>query len=138
MSEVGVFRWEGDFGFRFFGSDSKLCCCSELGNKWGVWEEAFAIAAEDSIDLAIVQGMLEVLVLHVMVKVIIEAGVVDSVYIDMAMGSGEWFPEEGIMSLGVGGMGSIEIFQLVAGFRDGQGLPGPVNGGVCGAKPGES
>ena len=65
-------------------------------------------------------------------------GVIDSVYIDMAVGSGKWFPEEGIMSLGVGGMGRVEILQLITGFRDGQGLPHPVDGGVRGAKPGES
>ena len=27
---------------------------------------------------------------------------------------------------------------MVAGFGDGQGLPGPIDGGVCGMKPGES
>ena len=27
---------------------------------------------------------------------------------------------------------------MIAGFRDGQGLPGPVNGRVCGTEPGES
>ena len=36
---------------------------------------------EDSVDLVIVQGVLEVLVLCVMVKVIIELGIIDSVYV---------------------------------------------------------
>ena len=45
-----------------------------------------------------------------MVEVVIEAGVVDSVYVDMAMGLGKWFPEEGIMPLGVGSMDGIEVF----------------------------
>ena len=53
--------------------------------------------------------MLEVLFLHVMVKVVMEAGVVDSVYVDMAVGSRKWFPEEGVIPLGVGGMSRVEI-----------------------------
>ena len=48
----------------------------------------FAVSTENPVDLAIVQGVLEVLVLGVMVKVIIELGIVDGVYIDMVMGSG--------------------------------------------------
>ena len=69
----------------------------------------FAITTENPVDLVIVQGVLEVLILHVMIKVVIEAGIVDSVYINVAVGSGEWFPEEGIMSLHVSGIGSVEI-----------------------------
>ena len=57
----------------------------------------------------IVQGVLEVLILHVMVEVVIEAGIVDSVYVNVVVGSEKCFPEEGIMSLHVSGMGCIEI-----------------------------
>ena len=53
--------------------------------------------------------MLEVLVLRVVVKVVVEMGVVDSVYVDMAMSSGEGFSEERIVLLGIGSMGRVEI-----------------------------
>ena len=53
--------------------------------------------------------MLEVLVLHVVVKVIIEVGVIDSIYINMAMGSGKGFSEEGVVPLGISGVGGVEI-----------------------------
>ena len=46
---------------------------------------------KDSIDLVIVQGMLEVLVLHIVVKVVIESGVIDSVYVDMLVSLGRGF-----------------------------------------------
>ena len=69
----------------------------------------FAITVEDPVDLVIVQRVLEVLILHVMVKVVIEVGIIDSIYVDMAVGSGKWFPEEGVMPLGVGGVGRVKI-----------------------------
>ena len=42
------------------------------------------------------------------------------------------------MSLGISGMGRVELFRLVTGFGDSQSLFSPVDGGVGGAKPGES
>ena len=88
---------------------------------------------EDPIDLVIIQGVLEVLVLCVVVKVVIKARVIDSVYIYMSVGAGEGFFEEGIMPLG-----RVDIPQLVAGFRDGQSLFCPVNSGICDMKSRES
>ena len=61
----------------------------------------FAITVEDSIDLVIIQRMLEVLVLCVMVKVVVELRVIDSVHVDMMVGSGKRFPKEGVMLLNV-------------------------------------
>ena len=72
LSEVSIFRWEGDLRFRLFCDDSEFGCCSELGNEWRVWEELFTIAIEDSIDLVIVQGVMEVLILHIMIQIVIE------------------------------------------------------------------
>ena len=80
--------------------------------------------------------MLEVLILHVMVKVVIEVRVIDNVYIYMSMGPREEF-SEGVMPLDICGMGRIKVLQLVIGFRDGQGLPYSVNGEVCDMEPGE-
>ena len=82
--------------------------------------------------------MLEVLILRVVAEVVIEAGIIDSVYVDMLVGLGKQLPEKGVMPLGIGGMGRIEILRLVTGFRDGQSLSDPINGGVCGVEPGES
>ena len=67
LGKVGIFQQERDFGFCFLSGDGKFGCCCELGNKRGVWEKSFAVAWKDSVDLAIVQGVLEVLVLCVMV-----------------------------------------------------------------------
>ena len=64
---------------------------------------------KDPVDLAIVQGVLEVLILHVMVEVVIEARIVDSVYIDVAVGSGEWFSEERVVPLDIGSVGRVKI-----------------------------
>ena len=61
----------------------------------------FAIATEDSVDLVIIQRMLEVLVFCVMVKVVIEWRVIDSVHVDMMVGSRKGFPKEGVMLLDV-------------------------------------
>ena len=69
----------------------------------------FTIALKDPINEAVVQGVLEVLVLHVMVQVIIEARIIDSVYVDMAMSSWKRFLKEGVMPLGVCGMSRVEI-----------------------------
>ena len=67
----------------------------------------FAIISEDSVDLAIVQRVLEVLVLCVMVKVFIELRVIESVYVYVSMGVEEGFFEEGVMPLGVCGVGRV-------------------------------
>ena len=64
---------------------------------------------ENSIDLAIVQGVLEVLLLHIMVKVVVETGIIDSVYINVAVGSGKWFGKERIVPFGVGCVGRVKI-----------------------------
>ena len=64
---------------------------------------------KDPIDLAIIQGVLEVLTLHVMVKVVIEVGIIDSIYVDMAVGSGKWFGKERIVPFGVGCVGRVKI-----------------------------
>ena len=53
---------------------------------------------------------MKVLVLCVVVKVVIESGVVDGVYIDMSVDAGKEFSEEGIILLGIGGMGGVEVF----------------------------
>ena len=55
LGEVGVFRRERNFGLRFLSGDSEFCRRGELCDERGVWEKAFAIASEDSVDLAIVQ-----------------------------------------------------------------------------------
>ena len=86
----------------------------------------------------IVQGMLEVLVLSVVVEVIIESGVIDSVYVDMVISVGEGFPEKGIILLDVDSMGKVEVFQLIARLENGQGLSDSINGGICGMEPRES
>ena len=68
------------------------------------------IALEDSVDKAVVQGVLEILVLYVMVKVVIETGIVDSVYVDMSMSLREGLSEEKVMPLSVHGMSRVKIF----------------------------
>ena len=68
-----------------------------------------AIALENPVDLVIVQRVLEVLVLRVVVEVVVEAGIIDGVHVDVAMGVGEGFPEEGIVPLGVSGVGRVKI-----------------------------
>ena len=65
---------------------------------------------ENSVDLAIIQGVLEILVFCVMVKVIVKLGVIDGVYIDMSMGAEKRFSEEGIVPLGISSMDGIEVF----------------------------
>ena len=109
LSEVGVFCREGDFGFRLFSGDGEFCCYSEFDNEWGVWEKAFTIASENPVNLVIVQRVLEVLILHVMVQVFIEVGVVDGVYINMAVGARKGFSEEGVMPLGISSVGRVKI-----------------------------
>ena len=67
LGEVGIFQQEGDFGFHLLSGDSEFCCCGKFDNKQRVQEESFVIVSEDPVDLMIVQGVLEVLVLCVMV-----------------------------------------------------------------------
>ena len=67
LSKVSIFHREGDFGFCLLHSDGKLHCGGEFSNDWRVREETFTIASEDPVDEAVIQGVLEVLVLHVMV-----------------------------------------------------------------------
>ena len=57
----------------------------------------------------IVQGVLEVLVLHVVVEVVIEVGVVDSVYVHMSVGARKGFSKERVMPLGISGMGRVKV-----------------------------
>ena len=109
LGVVSIFQRERDLGFRLFCGDSEFRCCGKLGNEWEIREEAFAITTENPVDLAIVQGMLEVLILRVMVEVVIEVGIIDSVYVDMTMGSGKGFSEKGVVPLGIGGVGNIEV-----------------------------
>ena len=67
LGKVSIFQWEGDFGFCLISGDGEFCCCRKFDNKWGAQEKAFAITSEDPIDLVVVQGVLEVLILHVVV-----------------------------------------------------------------------
>ena len=62
---------------------------------------------KDPIDGVVVQRMLEVLVLHIMVKVVIQSRVIDSVYVDMSMGLGG-FTEEGIVPFSVDGVDRVK------------------------------
>ena len=101
MDKVSILQWERSFRFRLFCGNGKFCHCSTFGNEWRVQKEVFAIAVEDSVDLVIIQGMLEVLVHCVMVKVVIELRVIDSVHVDMMVGSEKRFPKEGVMLLDV-------------------------------------
>ena len=94
LGEVSILRQERDFGFCLFGGDGKFCCCYELGDEQRVQEKSFAIASKDSVDLMIVQRVLEILVLHIVVKIVIEVGVVDSVYVDMSVGAEKGFSKE--------------------------------------------
>ena len=82
--------------------------------------------------------MLEVLILSVVVEVVIETRVIDSVYVDVAMGVEEGFSEERVVPLGVGGVGGVQVLRLVTGLWDGQGLFDPIYGGVHSTEPGES
>ena len=65
-------------------------------------------------------------------------GIVDSVYVDMAVSAGKEFSKERVVPLGISSMGGVKVLRLITGLGDGQGLPNPVDGGVCGAEPGES
>ena len=65
-------------------------------------------------------------------------GIIDGVYINMAVGSGKGSPKKGVVLLGVCSMGGVQVFRLITRLRDGQGLSDLVNGGVCGTEPGES
>ena len=47
---------------------------------------------------------------HVVVQVVIESGIVGSIYIDMSVGAGKGLPEEGIVSLGISSVGGVEVF----------------------------
>ena len=67
----------------------------------------FTVALEDPIDKAIVQIVLEVLVLHVMIQVVVKMRVIDSVYVDVSVSSGKGFVEEGVMLLDICSMDRI-------------------------------
>ena len=73
-----------------------------------------------------------------MVKVVKESSIIDSVYVDMFVYLRKEFLEEGVMLLGISGMSGVEILRLIIGFRDGQSLLSPVDGGVYDMEPGES
>ena len=110
LSKVRVLQQEGDFGFHLFCGNGEFSCHCEFGNEQGVQEESFAVISKDSLDLVIVEGVLEILVLHVMVEVVIELRVIDGVYVYMSVGTGKRFSEKGIMPLGICGMGGVEVF----------------------------
>ena len=121
-----------------FCSDGEFHSHSEFSNKQGVQEEMFAITLEDSVDLAIVQRVLKVLILRVMAQVVIETSIIDGIYIYVSVGVEKGFPKEGIMLLGVSGVGRVEVLRLIAGLRDGQSLLNPVDGGIRDMKPGKA
>ena len=82
--------------------------------------------------------MLKVLVLCVVVQVVIKMRVIDGIHINMVVGSGKGSPKEGVVLLDICSMGGVKIFRLIARLGDGQSLSGPVDGGVCSAKPRKS
>ena len=49
------------------------------------------------------------MVLRVVVEVVIKARVIDSVYVDVAVGSRKRFSKEGIVPLSIGSVGGVEI-----------------------------
>ena len=53
--------------------------------------------------------MLEVLILCVVVKVFVEAGVIDGVYVDMLVDFRKGFLEERVMLLDISSMGRVEV-----------------------------
>ena len=138
LSIVNIFWLERDLGFCFFCGDSEFGHCSELSDGGGVQEEAFAIASKDSVNESIVQGVLEVLILHIMVKVVIEVRVIDGVYVNILVSPGEGFVKERVISLSVSSMGGVEVLWLITRLGDSQGLFDPGNGGICDMEPGES
>ena len=64
---------------------------------------------KDSVDLSIVQRVLEVLILSVMVKIFVEVGVIDSVYVYMAVGVRKGLSKERVVPLGISGVGRVKI-----------------------------
>ena len=64
--------------------------------------------------------------------------IIDSVYINMSVDSRERFLEERIVPLGISGVSRVKVLQLITGFKDGQGLPSPVNDRIHDAEPRES
>ena len=57
----------------------------------------------------IVQGVLEILVLHVVVEIVIEAGIIDYVHVNVAMGLRKGFPEERVVLLSICSIGRVKI-----------------------------
>ena len=109
LSIICVLWWERDFRLCFFGGNSKFGYYSEFGNGRGVWEEVLAITLKDPVGEAIIQRMLEVLVLCIVVKVVIKMRVIDGVYVDMSVDSGKGSVEEGVTLLDIHSMGRIEV-----------------------------
>ena len=64
---------------------------------------------KNPVDLAVVQGVLEVLVLSVIVEIVIESGVVDGIYVDMSVGVGKGSLEEQVMSPDISSMGRVKF-----------------------------
>ena len=60
----------------------------------------------------------------------VKARVIDSVHVDMLVGMEKGFLEEEIVPLDICGVSRVKVLQLITGFRDGQGLPGLVDGEV--------
>ena len=51
--------------------------------------------------------MLEVLFFCIVVQVVIEPGIIDSIYVDVSVGMGKGFLEEGVVLLGVSGVSRV-------------------------------
>ena len=95
-------------------------------------------ASDDSVDGAILLGAGDIFVLRLPVVVSEEVLVGDSVHINVSWRFDGGSDEVGFVALGVSREREEEFLRLVKGFLDGDGLIGPIDGGVDIFQPGES
>ena len=96
------------------------------------------VSTGDSVEGTVLFGTSNILVLGFIVEEFVEPLVRDNICVDMVGGSGQGFSEEGVVVFIVGGVHCVELLGLIASFRYGESLVGPVDDGVGVLEPGES
>ena len=73
-------------------------------------EKVFIVILKDPVDEAIVQRVLEVLILCIMIQIVVKMRVIDSIYVDMLVIMGKRFLKGRVMPLYISSINRVKVF----------------------------
>ena len=130
--ELGVFGGKDGFGFCSFSSSGEFSGGGKAGDYRGAHRDKAGTASYNSVEGSVFTSSINVCGFFFPLVILEEARICDGIHIYMARGTSGGF-KEGVVSFVVDFVGSKEEFGFIDGFVEGEGLGGPVDGGISGS-----